>query len=124
MEDFTYSDGTFVPKGHYTCTVSDAAHHDPNTYENPSQFDGWRFLNEPNASFSATGNAYLPFGHGPGSCPGRFFAGYELKFIVAYLILHYDIRMEKEGVRPKDFWIGFDCTPNLGAEVLVRRREE
>jgi len=36
---------------------------------------------------------YIGFGHGMHACPGRFFAGNELKVALAHLLLKYDWKM-------------------------------
>src|SRR5271169_1356642 len=36
--------------------------------------------------------------------PGRFFASNMIKALVAHLLMMYDVKLEKEGVRPPDHW--------------------
>lgn len=43
LKDFTFSDGTFIPKGSYL-NVPTALHRDDENYSNPSIFDGFRFV--------------------------------------------------------------------------------
>ena len=43
MQDFTFSDGTFIPKGTYVSVASIATHTDSEFYENPHEFNPWRF---------------------------------------------------------------------------------
>ena len=57
------------------------------------------------------------------SSPGRFFAAMELKAMVAHLILNYDVKLENEGVRPPDTWLGAYCVPNQKAKMLFRKRQ-
>jgi cytochrome P450 len=59
---------------------------------------------------------------GKHACPGRFFAGNELKAMMAHLLLHYDIGAEVEGVRPKNVHMGQAIMPNMGAKVMFRKR--
>ena len=54
--------------------------------------------------------------------PGRFFAQNELKAMMAYMLMHYDIKPEHEGVRPKDAYQGFSVIPDAKARVLFRKR--
>lgn len=54
--------------------------------------------------------------------PGRFFAANELKTMLAYLVLHYDVKFAEEGVRPANFRFGFADLPAHNAEVLFRKR--
>jgi Cytochrome P450 len=57
------------------------------------------------------------------SSPGRFFAAIELKAMMAHLVLNYDVKLENEGVRPPDIWLGGYCIPNQKANVLFRKRQ-
>ncbi len=47
--------------------------------------------------------------------PGRFFAALEMKFLMAYLLIHYDVRMDGDETRPTS-------NPAHDATVLFRRR--
>jgi cytochrome P450 len=60
---------------------------------------------------------------GKHACPGRFFAGNELKAMMAHLLLKYDIRAEVEGVRPPNSNVGQSIMPNMAAKVLFRKRQ-
>ncbi|KAJ7158702.1 hypothetical protein C8R46DRAFT_907044, partial [Mycena filopes] len=53
--------------------------------------------------------------------PGRFFASLELKCMLAYLILHYDVKTPVDGKRPPDEWFGPTSHPASSAEILFRR---
>lgn len=54
---------------------------------------------------------------------GRFFAANELKAMLAYIILHYDIKLAKPGERPADMSLGATNMPNPKAEIMLRWRE-
>ena len=54
--------------------------------------------------------------------PGRFFAVNELKAMMAYLILNYDIKAELEGVRPPNVYHAIRVVPNPKAKVLLKKR--
>ena len=56
--------------------------------------------------------------------PGRFFAVAELKAMLAWLILHYDVKMEKEGVFPEPTYFQDQAPPNYTAKVLFRKRQD
>ena len=43
MRDFTFSDGTVVPKGAYVFVAARATHLDEDNYPNPNEFQGFRF---------------------------------------------------------------------------------
>ncbi|KAJ3744103.1 cytochrome P450 [Lentinula detonsa] len=137
VSDFTFSDGTHIPSGYYVATAATAVHEDNNLYESAHEFDGLRFAsmrkgpktldgleNEKDWQYRMTGNSesYLAFGGGRHLCPGRFFASMEMKCLLAYLVLRYDLKM-KDGVRPSDEWFGPTLNPARNGEVLFCRRK-
>ena len=71
LKDFTFSDGTFIPKGTVIVTPIRSIHHDETFYENAHAFEPFRFadLHEEDGEgvkhqFTSTTTEYLPFGHG------------------------------------------------------------
>jgi len=65
--------------------------------------------------------------------PGRFFASMELKMLMAYLLVNYDMKWPEEdvpsnlgateeGYRPPDLWFNFTSVPNQNAHMMVRKR--
>ncbi|GJJ07760.1 hypothetical protein Clacol_001965 [Clathrus columnatus] len=130
LKDFTFSDGTFIPKGTFISAAAQSIHHDEEKYPDSEKFDGFRFANirtqdgyNTTNQFVNTSPDYIPFGHGKHACPGRFFAANELKAMMAYLVLNYDIKMKNEGVRPKNLSIAMSCPPDITASVMFRRRQ-
>jgi len=130
LKDFTFSDGTVIPKNAFVCVASFPIHHDEEYYINSDVFDGFRFADMRTSEgenikhqLVATHASYLPFGYGKNACPGRFFAAISLKAMLAHLVLAYDVKLENEGVRPTDTWFGTSCIPNRTAEVLFRKRQ-
>ncbi|KAI0337447.1 cytochrome P450 [Trametopsis cervina] len=143
LKTYTFRDGTVIPEGATLSATQTAVHYDSTYYENAGQFDGFRFyrqrvsaageregeeLAEENKEedwrnrLTGTGVGYLAFGGGRHVCPGRFFAALELKTMLAIVLLRYDVKMAKEGVRPEDQWFGPACIPSNSAEVLFKRR--
>ncbi|TFK62284.1 cytochrome P450 [Pluteus cervinus] len=141
-DGFKFSNGVTVPYGSFLGVPSYAIHHDPENYEDPDTFDGWRFyklcsskeagqkddldtLRLKHASTTAS-LEYLPFGIGRRACPGRFFAIHEIKTILAQILMFYDFKLEesigKPGERPPNTWIGYACLPNMNAKLLFRKR--
>ena len=57
------------------------------------------------------------------SSPGRFFAATELKAMMAYLLLNYDVKFAREGVRPADRHNIMGISPDPTATVLFRKRK-
>jgi cytochrome P450 len=70
MKDFTFSDGTFIPKGTMIGVAARCVHHDEKFYENANAFEPFRFaeMNEEDSEgvkcqFVSTAIEYLAFGH-------------------------------------------------------------
>lgn len=70
-QDFTLPDGTVIKKGAHTVCPSIPPSLDPDNFEDPLEFDGFRFQRmrqqpgrENQHQFVATGHDHLPFGHG------------------------------------------------------------
>lgn len=86
--------------------------HDPAHFPDPDAFDGYRhlrlrqsargFAGEKHQWISTTA-AFLNFGYGRHSCPGRFMAAMEIKIIFAYLLTGWDLRLPEGTGRPKTF---------------------
>ncbi|TFK56598.1 cytochrome P450 [Heliocybe sulcata] len=130
LKPYTFSDGTSVPVGAHVAVASQCIHSDEEHYADANIFNGWRFAEMREAEgegtkhqLVSTGNDYLSFGHGRHACPGRFFAAAELKAMLAHLVLNYDVKLENEGVRPPDEWVGVSRVPNRTAEVMFRKRQ-
>ncbi|EJD49232.1 cytochrome P450 [Auricularia subglabra TFB-10046 SS5] len=126
MRDFEFSNGMVIKKGQIVSAAVRATHHDPAVYTNAETFDGFRFYNpvEPALSDRMTSPSadFLFFGSGRHACPGRFWAANEMKAMMAYMVTHYDIRMEQDGVVPAEKWIGASVIPDRTARVLIRKR--
>jgi len=127
-KDYTFAGGTFIPQETIVRVNSTPAHNDPEKYNNPDQFDGFRFakmrLLQDGRKYDmvTTSPEFLLFGHGRRhACPGRFFAACELKIMLAHTVLNYDVKMENEGGRPPDLWFASVCIPNRKAKVMFRR---
>ncbi|KAJ7439781.1 cytochrome P450 [Mycena latifolia] len=137
-EGFTFSDGTRIPYGAILTIAGDATHYDPDNYENPMTFDGFRFsrLREQRAGVDISGEGtsffnrhmvstaqdHIVFGHGHHACPGRFFAATELKAMLAHVLINYDVKAETEGVRPPDLCIGVAKVPAPQGKIMIRKR--
>ena len=55
--------------------------------------------------------------------PGRFFAANELKTMMAFLVLNYDVRFAEEGKRPANIRFGPADLPSHNAKVMFRKRQ-
>ncbi|KAH9838661.1 cytochrome P450 [Rhodofomes roseus] len=133
LQDFTFLDGTFVPKGTFVAAAARPIHWDEEHYANPEAFDPWRFANMSNRNFKTaaseqlvkTNDHYLLFGHGRHACPGRFFAATLLKLILAHVVTTYDVKfadsMDAHAVPPPT-WVSVSMIPNRKAKVLFCER--
>jgi len=134
INDYIFADGTKVPAGATLSVALRNANLNPDTYDEPLKFDGFRFVKmkeratldghpEKNFNMVTTNASSLSFGHGRHVCPGRFFASTEIKLMLAYMITTYDLKMREEGVRPADDLFVNRIWPNRSADVLFRRRK-
>jgi cytochrome P450 len=67
---------------------------------------------------------FVSFGTGRHACPGRFFAVYEIKALVAHVLMTYDVKPEDEKALPLYEWHGPNHDPSQQAEVLFRKRRD
>ncbi|TBU42576.1 cytochrome P450 [Dichomitus squalens] len=130
MKDVALSDGTVLPKGSLIVTASYPIHHDNTIYENANTFDPFRFsrMREVEGEgmkyqFVNTSLEYVSFGHGKHACPGRFFAANELKAILAYIVVNYDLKIGGDGERPPNICFATNIVPNPKGEILFRKRK-
>ncbi|KAF3062287.1 Ent-kaurene oxidase [Daldinia childiae] len=72
--------------------------------------------------FTSIGDTAMNFGLGKHACPGRFFAGCEIKMVLAYLLLNYDMKLRDGEGRPAPNMFMMTKSPSMTAEVLFRRR--
>ncbi|KAH6915699.1 cytochrome P450 [Coprinopsis sp. MPI-PUGE-AT-0042] len=127
MNDYTFGNGVTLPKGSTIAVDLTDMHMSPD-YDNAKEFDPWRFYKiqtetGKRSDMTTTTSDFLAFGHGRHACPGRFFAAVEIKLMMAYLVLNYDVKCEQDGVRPKDMWVGQTCVPDPKANLLFRKRQ-
>lgn len=101
----------------------------PEVYEHPDQFNGYRFVKlrqrggkwTSSASAVSTSADHFVFGMGRSICPGRFFAIGEVKSALAVILLGYDVRL-KHGYTPKTVRYGFEILTDPAACIEVKRR--
>lgn len=132
-----------APKGAYIGLDIHNVQHDPEIYPVPETYDAFRFsrpkeeceasrvdsdtkegedhLKSTNTDLITTSDSFLPFGHGRHACPGRFFVSLELKMLLAYMVMNYEV--EPLATRPPNTWFGQYHIPPLKAKIKVRRRE-
>lgn len=137
------SSGHIIPKGTRFCIPSWEIHNKSTALYSDGhtkpldEFDGLRYYNlsrlPGNANrhyFVTTSPQSLAFGHGKHSCPGRFFSNNEIKVILIELIRNWEIRfpddVKSEGGewrRPKNKYSGVESSPDMNANIEIRRRK-
>ncbi|KIK55508.1 hypothetical protein GYMLUDRAFT_248559 [Collybiopsis luxurians FD-317 M1] len=129
-KDFTFSNGVTVPAGMTICTVGYMHHHDEAYYENPDTFDPLRFYRMreregENLKYQmfAPDLDFLMFGSGRNSCPGRFFAVYEIKALIAHVLTAFDVKFEN-GEAPASKWFGPGRRLDTEAVMMFRKRQD
>ncbi|KPI41256.1 Ent-kaurene oxidase [Cyphellophora attinorum] len=115
-------DGAKLPYGALIGLPTMGIHNDEDIYkdaanEKPTGKSGSN--NAGGRSFVSVSPKYHPFGLGRHACPGRFFASAELRLLLAYLVLNYDIEHQPERVAPQ--YVGTVLLPPSKATVRVRR---
>ena len=129
----TFADGTVLPRGTCITMPSVAVSRDPEYFENPDEFDGFRFYEKRSTttnkseanrqSFAAIGPDNLAFGFGKTACPGRFFAGTQIKTVLASIILNYDISFPKgQTKRPENIYKGGLIQPDARQKMVFKKR--
>ena len=129
-EDYSLSDGFVIPANTTIGLPTQAISMDPTLYPNPNQFDAFRFstLREINpdkagkAQYVASNPESMSFGFGRHACPGRFFAANEIKAIMVYLLMNYDMRFLPGQARPRSLQFETQYLPSHDAGVLFKRR--
>lgn len=140
LKNFTFSNGLTIPAGYTVAVASSGIHSDPELYEDPDTFKGYRFYDMARAAVpsdsSKAGTAqwknqvvsldpsWFMFGHGRNACPGRFFAINETKALVAHMLLNYDVKLPGDATEPEHgFWFAGQRSPSATAGILFKRRK-
>nr|VWO96212.1 Cytochrome P450 51 [Ganoderma boninense] len=143
--DLTLRDGTHIPCGALVQAAAYAMHHDSVALGGgrADAFDAFRYARMRSGSqattttsqdggarhrgarhqFTSTSPEYVAFGHGAHACPGRYFASNELKAVLAYIVLNYDLRLGGDGVRAPDVFAALAALPAPTTRVLFRPRK-
>ncbi|KAI2608659.1 ent-kaurene oxidase [Hypoxylon fragiforme] len=146
MKPIDLSDGTHLPAGTSLLAPMAGISVDERYYADPEVFDGLRFhklRSDGGASgaspgrwqFTSISDTSMNFGLGKHACPGRFFAGCEIKMVLAHLLLNYDIRLPPPpsspspspssaaaAARPPPNMFMMTKGPSMTAEIMFRRR--
>ncbi|TID02532.1 Cytochrome P450 monooxygenase paxP [Colletotrichum higginsianum] len=129
LRPYTFSDGLTIPANTQCCFLNYELNHDPEVYEDPETFDAYRFLRlretgDPHKHhFAYVSEDSINFGAGTYSCPGRHFAGNEIKLILCELLLGYEMKWPEGGSRPPTMYRDFSSNPDPGVDILFRERK-
>ncbi|KAK5957437.1 hypothetical protein OHC33_001811 [Knufia fluminis] len=128
-EGITLTNGFHLPHGAFIATPAGQVAMDRDLWEHPTKFDGLRFDklrsipgNENKYQFVTTNTEHILFGYGTHACPGRFFASNEIKIVLMYMVLNYDLRLEGGQDRPPNRHMGIQVAPDPTAKVEARKR--
>ncbi|KAJ5393006.1 hypothetical protein N7465_011980 [Penicillium sp. CMV-2018d] len=125
LRDVILPNGLTMPRG-TNVAVDSSIMWDPAIYPDPFSYDAYRFLRlrqsgNTAAALASTSPEHIAFGIGKPICPGRFFAGNEVKIALAKIILTYDVRIA-ERTTPKIMEMGFEMLSDPDAKLEVRKR--
>lgn len=92
------------------------AHRRAEAYPNPTEFNPRRFLGKKLSAYE-----FLPFGGGVRRCIGMAFALYEMKMVLARVLMRTELELDRKkalGMERRSITI----TPSNGLRVVLRRR--
>ncbi|KXN92692.1 Ent-kaurene oxidase, partial [Leucoagaricus sp. SymC.cos] len=134
LQDFTFSDGTFIPAGATIGVAVDAMNKEEDLFPEAHTFKGFRFAEMREGSGELDGIRHqmvslgldqIVFGQGRHACPGRFFAVSELKAIFAHILLNYDMQLENGSrERPPHKCLEILMLPDPRAKLMFRKRRD
>ena len=130
LKSVTLSDGTRLKQGTMVSAPVVMFSSDPDLLEDPETFDGFRWYKKSleaegpaaqNSGWTTTSANYLTFGHGKHACPGRFFVTEEMKILLTFIILQYDIKYPEGQSRPANIQRGEALVPDLTRKLLFKK---
>ena len=111
-------DGYIVPSGSFLITATSASQFDGSIFKDPNKFDIDRFL--PERSEHTYPGAFMPFGLGPHTCPGRRYASFSLLVNLMLIVYHYELELVSQDKKTKLKPIPF-CRLRKKYKMRVRR---
>lgn len=149
-EGVTSPSGLHISQGTKIGTATFAIHHDDAVYSSARTYQPFRFstaresllpdaaassdgqvklaentkakiLESKNLAAVTTNDHFLSFGTGKHACPGRFFASAELKMMLAYIMMNYDVQPLEH--RPENKVYGQVIVPSMNTTIKIKRRK-
>lgn len=87
--------GYLIPKGWCVLASLTSVHMDEENYENPNEFDPWRWEK---TGASVNSNKFTPFGGGQRLCPGLEFSRLEISIFLHHLVTTYTWVVEEDQI--------------------------
>ncbi|EPB83724.1 hypothetical protein HMPREF1544_09518 [Mucor circinelloides 1006PhL] len=123
LQDTTISTGQVIPKGSLVVGALEQIHRDIRFLpvdeetgevfmgERPlEEFDAYRYVGKKIKS-TTVGLDHLTFGLGAHACPGRFFAANEIKYVLAEMLVRYDVKTKTGKRAPDNVLLGMTRFP-------------
>ncbi|EOA23945.1 hypothetical protein CARUB_v10017161mg [Capsella rubella] len=85
--------GYTIPKGWMVFVATSLRQYDPAVYENPLEFNPWRWEGQKLVNFS---KSFMVFGGGVRMCPGAEFARLQIALFLHHLVTNYDFSMVQD----------------------------
>ncbi|CAH8324430.1 unnamed protein product [Eruca vesicaria subsp. sativa] len=85
--------GYTIPAGWMVMVISSVVHLDPEIYENPFEFNPWRWEGKELRSGSKT---FMVFGGGIRQCAGSEYARLQISIFLHHLVTTYDFSLSKD----------------------------
>ncbi|KAK7188535.1 cytochrome p450 family protein [Paraphaeosphaeria sporulosa] len=120
----TVIDGVRYPEGTNLGVSAYALQRNPHIWLNPNQFEPERWLQDDGTFNQRSQPRLIAFSSGPLGCPGKQLAYMEMSFVVAMLIYHLDITLNRSEGCNVDYVIR-DCYvgQSRGPRLHIRTRE-
>lgn len=131
-EDYKLSDGFIIPSNTSIGVPTQAITMDPEFIpDHPEKYDAFRFARlrdtdptqEGKAQYVASNPRNMSFGFGRHACPGRFFAANEIKALMVYILMNYDMKFLPGQTRPESLQFETQYLPDHSTKVLFKRRK-
>ncbi|KAL8962960.1 MAG: hypothetical protein Q9193_000717 [Seirophora villosa] len=133
MYPFHFSDGTVVPKDNWLCIPQQAIMEDQQYYDEPSAFNGFRFVRQDEDGRATTSDAgkgrlfttptfeFPLWGPIRRACPGRFYVSIVAKIVLSHFIMNYDAKLANAKTPQSLAW-SFALVPHPMTRLLLRKK--